>query len=135
LAVSSRFGPLSTGTDMSSGQGLVSTRLESRDRLVRALQHGNVVLMPRSHRTSAPLSFPPHIIALGSIYAASILLQDTTQTVPTPKSDEDDTDGRSATDLVQLLGSPGNWETEYLASADHIDSQLYRSTSYFGSLP
>ncbi|KAK6907252.1 hypothetical protein I203_101242 [Kwoniella mangroviensis CBS 8507] len=89
------------------------------------------------HRTQAPLSFPPHIIALGSIYTASLLLLETTKL---PSDDSTVSDGvPSATQVVGLLGKSGSWETEYSASAGHIDDiahhliDLY--TTILSSLP
>ncbi|WVW80050.1 hypothetical protein I302_102023 [Kwoniella bestiolae CBS 10118] len=89
------------------------------------------------HRTQAPLSFPPHIIALGSIYTASLLLSETTKL---PSNGTITSNGvHSAPQVVDLLGRCGAWETEYSATAGHIDDiahhliDLY--TTILSSLP
>ncbi|WWC87796.1 uncharacterized protein L201_002688 [Kwoniella dendrophila CBS 6074] len=71
------------------------------------------------HRTQAPLSFPPHIIALGSIYTASLLLAETTK-LPTNGIDHSD-DIMTADKVVRLLSHEGSWEKELSASAGHVD--------------
>ncbi|WRT65613.1 uncharacterized protein IL334_002558 [Kwoniella shivajii] len=71
------------------------------------------------YRTQAPLSFPPHIIALGSIYTASLLLLETTKT---PSSSTSQADGSiTPAQVVELLGKSGSWESEYSGTAGHID--------------
>lgn len=66
-----------------------------------------------AHRTPAPLSFPPHVIALGSIYAAGLLGNEST----TPHTEE----GREEHRTIRLLGSNGTWEAEYSATAGAVD--------------
>ncbi|WWC68723.1 uncharacterized protein I206_102657 [Kwoniella pini CBS 10737] len=71
------------------------------------------------HRTQAPLSFPPHIIALGSIYTASLLVSENSRihasgAVPPP-------DTTYPARIIDLLGKSGTWEKEFSASAGHID--------------
>lgn len=82
-----------------------------------------------SHRTQAPLSFPPHIIALGSLYTSSLLLSERTQPHSSegekPKSDSDKDAGDGAR-VISLLGSPGSWEKEHAASAANVDGELAR---------
>ncbi|WWC60208.1 uncharacterized protein I303_102774 [Kwoniella dejecticola CBS 10117] len=71
------------------------------------------------HRTQAPLSFPPHITALGSIYTAALLLSETSKSPASgtlPSSD-----AGSTTHIIAMLGKSGSWETEYSASSSHID--------------
>ncbi|KLT45359.1 cyclin-like protein [Cutaneotrichosporon oleaginosum] len=65
-----------------------------------------------AHRTPAPLSFPPHVIALGSIYAAALLGSEST----TPHAE-----GAKEDATIQLLGKEGPWETEYAATAGAVD--------------
>lgn len=62
-----------------------------------------------AHRTPAPLSYPPHIIALGALYTSALLSSEST-------SPHDSTDP-----VVAKLGSPGPWEEDYSAPADAVD--------------
>ncbi|KDQ11147.1 hypothetical protein BOTBODRAFT_163206 [Botryobasidium botryosum FD-172 SS1] len=63
-----------------------------------------------SHRTVAPLEFPPHTIALASIYLAALLTSfEVGGASPVP-------DGtRSSHEIAAILGSNGDWESKYHA--------------------
>ncbi|WVO13237.1 hypothetical protein L204_100850 [Cryptococcus depauperatus] len=69
------------------------------------------------YRTPAPLSYPPHIIALGSIYTAALLvLESPSLEIQTPENNE-----RSPAWVVQMFGHPGEWESRLVANVGHID--------------
>ncbi|BEI92712.1 uncharacterized protein CcaverHIS019_0503400 [Cutaneotrichosporon cavernicola] len=61
-----------------------------------------------AHRTFAPLSYPPHVIALGSIYTSALLASEST----CPHSRKDST---------LILGSEGPWQNQYSATAGAVD--------------
>lgn len=75
-----------------------------------------------SHRTPAPLSFPPHVIALGSLYTASLLLLEATQ--PAVFAQPNSQGASPERELVQMLESPGDWDRKYSASDGQIDGTL-----------
>jgi hypothetical protein len=50
-----------------------------------------------------------------------MLLLEVTQSAPTPKSDTEEYDGKGPADLAQMLGSAGDWESEYSASVGDVD--------------
>ncbi|EIW66801.1 hypothetical protein TREMEDRAFT_34483 [Tremella mesenterica DSM 1558] len=76
------------------------------------------------HRTPAPLSFPPHLIALGSIYVAALLSLES----PVPLSNSD-TENRPVVEsgtweyVVETLSKLGSWEEEFFASANQVDGE------------
>ena len=72
-----------------------------------------------SHRTPAALSFPPHVVALGSLYTASMLLLETTRSVVNGPTDSEAERGEN--DVVQLLGNSGAWEQDYFGTAEQVD--------------
>ncbi|WVF66984.1 hypothetical protein IAT40_001727 [Kwoniella sp. CBS 6097] len=71
------------------------------------------------HRTQAALSYPPHVIALGSVYTASLLLQESTRTAENNDLLQTEGSPSSPPQTVQLLGNNGPWEIEYSATAGH----------------
>jgi len=99
-----------------SGEGIVSTRLEGCYRLVSGFTQ---LELKSSHRTPASLSFPPHIIALGSIYTASMLVVETTQPVISTPPDSQIT--KANVDIAQMLGRTGTWEERYSVTAGEVD--------------
>ncbi|KAK1927445.1 cyclin-like protein [Papiliotrema laurentii] len=77
------------------------------------------------HRSPAPLSFPPHIIALTSLYTASILSLESTaphsaDTAASPSS-EDAPSRSEYRRLVDQLGKTGSWEQTFHATWEQID--------------
>ncbi|WVQ78735.1 hypothetical protein IAT38_000822 [Cryptococcus sp. DSM 104549] len=74
------------------------------------------------HRTPAPLSYPPHIITLGSIYAAALFHLESTQLEGHVVEDGEE---KSAAWLANLLGKNGEWETDLAASASHVDEIVH----------
>ncbi|OCF32289.1 CTD kinase subunit beta [Kwoniella heveanensis BCC8398] len=73
------------------------------------------------HRTQAALSYPPHVIALGSIYTSTLLLRETTDPLEAHERSSMNASSISAAQVVRLLGNTGSWETEYSATAGDID--------------
>jgi len=65
-----------------------------------------------SHRSPAPLCFPPHMIALGSLYAAAILLLESANPHDTAEG------------VVLQLGQTGQWETTYAAAWTQVDGMI-----------
>lgn len=78
------------------------------------------ILMIYSYRTPAPLSYPPHIIALGSIYTAALLTMESLSPEIADSMDETRTSKR----IVELLGNTGSWEIDYVAGVTHVDGQF-----------
>lgn len=65
------------------------------------------ILSFHSHRTPAPLLFPPHVIAVASLYLAAKL--DCFDGSPAPIGEEDVT----SQELVDLLEAHGSWEQRF----------------------
>jgi CTD kinase subunit beta len=84
-----------------------------------------------SYRSPAPLSFPPHVIALASLYTASILLLEsvhpganTSRDPPTEAaSDSEPRTERSTAELIELLRGSGDWESKYHTSWEQVDGE------------
>ncbi|OXB34647.1 CTD kinase subunit beta [Cryptococcus neoformans] len=74
-----------------------------------------------SYRTPAPLSYPPHIIALGSIYTAALL------TMESLSFETPEIMGQTRTPrwIVELLGNTGSWEEDYVAGVTHVDEVVH----------
>ena len=71
------------------------------------------------YRTPAALSFPPHIIALASLYTAAILCLQTTQPQSGPTDIEQSSEEYRR--IISLLGNTGDWEQQYYADWGQID--------------
>lgn len=75
------------------------------------------------HRTPAPLSYPPHVIALGSIYAGALLGRE--RTTPHDSAQGEKAQEQGGKDeharIIALLGADGAWEAQYSASAGAVD--------------
>ncbi|WVQ74532.1 hypothetical protein IAR50_004133 [Cryptococcus sp. DSM 104548] len=82
------------------------------------------------HRTQAPLSYPPHIIALGSTYAAALLISESTSSEESPPSEYK----KSVLWVVDLLGNEGSWEDEYLASVGQVDDVAHALLDLYHSI-
>lgn len=87
-----------------------------------------LILIIYSYRTPAPLSYPPHIIALGSIYTAALLTMESLS-FETPEI-MDQT--RTPRWIVELLGNTGSWEEDYVAGVTHVDGQSFRLPTLIG---
>lgn len=76
-----------------------------------------------SYRTSAPLSYPPHLIAVAAIYASALLSLETAdpnafdQTTATPESKRNKA-------MIGQLSASGTWEEDYATTADLVDGEL-----------
>ena len=68
-----------------------------------------------SHRTLLPLIYPPHTIALGSIYVAGLLLS--FEQPPSPQMHG----GPSSAEIAQKLNSPSSWEKQYHTQAGDLE--------------
>lgn len=68
------------------------------------------------HRTLAPLSYPPHVIALGALYAASLLSSSNSAPHANPSG------------VIATLGASGHWESEYSATVDSVDGTYLAAT-------
>jgi len=68
-----------------------------------------------SHRTLLPLMYPPHTIALGSIYVAGLLLS-----FEQPPSPQRHGEPISA-DIARKLNSPSSWERRYHTKAGDLE--------------
>lgn len=83
------------------------------------------ILIVYSYRTPAPLSYPPHIIALGSIYTAALLTMESLSLETAEIMDQT----RTPRGIVELLGNTGSWEEDYVAGVTHVDGQSFRLPS------
>lgn len=97
-----------------------------------------VYLIGPSHRTPAPLSFPPHAIAIGAIYTAALLSLETTLLPVADDLLSGELSG--AVGIVRKFGDKGSWEDDYAADADEIDGECaaypkVTSTSQRDSVP
>lgn len=94
-----------------------------------------VELIGPSHRTPAPLSYPPHAIAIGAIYTAALLSLETTLL---PVAD-DPSSGEltGAVGILRKFGNKGSWEDDYAANADEIDGEcaVYPHSNVFPLRP
>ena len=71
--------------------------------------------MVHSYRTLLPLVYPPHSIALGSLYTASLLLSFEQQASPTREGES------SSGDLAKQLNSHSKWEEQYHTRAEDLE--------------
>ncbi|KAF8333429.1 cyclin-like protein [Cantharellus anzutake] len=69
-----------------------------------------------SHRTMAPLQYPPHVIALASIFLAALLdLRESVHLFPTEPED------RSSQEIVEMLAEKGQWEQKFHAQTQDLE--------------
>ncbi|KAJ3514142.1 hypothetical protein NLJ89_g2551 [Agrocybe chaxingu] len=82
------------------------------------------------HRTTLPLIYPPHVIALGSIYVSALLLS--FEKPPSPTRD-----GEVSTDrLAAKLSSPLEWQENYRARHEDLQGEaLHHSVPGHRSAP
>ena len=106
-----------------SGQEDVPTGMEGCSGLVSFLYHPIWAKeLTDSYRTSAPLSYPPHLVAVAAIYASALLSLET--------ADPSTFDASQATPeskrykfMVDQLSTSGTWEEDYATTADLVDGQ------------
>lgn len=79
---------------------------------------------PSSHRTLLPLMYPPHSIALGSIYLSSLLLSFEQTSPPTRESEI------GPAELANLLNQHLNWETKFKTKAEDLDGMEFQTNVY-----
>ena len=77
------------------------------------------LIYPFSHRTLIPLMYPPHSIALGSIYVASLLLSFEQPPVPLREGET------SSADLASMLNQHTEWEDKYKTKAQDLDGTFF----------
>jgi CTD kinase subunit beta len=82
-----------------------------------------------SHRTLVPLKYPPHVVALGSIYVASLL--SSFEQPPSPEQ----SGYRSSHEIAATL-SEGQWEQDFQSQVEDLEGILCHDafSMYFYSL-
>jgi CTD kinase subunit beta len=65
--------------------------------------------------------FPPHAIALGSIYVAALLTFFEQPNQPVKISSNDHPGCRSSEKIATMLGQEGPWESRYKVRAEDLD--------------
>jgi len=71
-----------------------------------------------NHRTLVPVRYPPHALALGSIYIAALLLS---FELPLPRPEDVPEGCRSAHDIAVILGNRGSWEKKYHSQVEDLE--------------
>ncbi|EEB92832.1 hypothetical protein MPER_08601, partial [Moniliophthora perniciosa FA553] len=66
-----------------------------------------------SHRTLVPIQYPPHTVALGSIYVAALL--------SSFESDPNSPEARNGHDIAQLLKQHGPWEGRFHSHVEDLE--------------
>jgi CTD kinase subunit beta len=106
-----------------SGQKNVSTGMEGCRGLVSssytATAHDKLM---ESYRTSAPLSYPPHLVAVAAIYASALLSLETADPSTFDASQATPESKRFKT-MIDQLSTSGTWEEDYATTADLVDGQ------------
>lgn len=72
-----------------------------------------------AYRTHVPLIYPPHTVALGSLYLAALLV--TFEQPPPPPSQTFQQQAMTPTQLISLLTQGGEWEDQFNVDADHLE--------------
>lgn len=72
-------------------------------------------------RTLVPLQYPPHVVALASIYTAALLVS--FEQPPPPPQVHGTSSFRTAHELVEMLGQSGPWETRFHTWTEDIDGK------------
>jgi hypothetical protein len=106
-----------------SGQENVSASMEGCCGLVSFHRCFNPEFeLTGSYRTSAPLSYPPHLVAVSAIYASALLSLES--------ANPDTFDLLSATpehksfkSVIAQLSASGTWEEDYATTADLVDGE------------
>ncbi|KAK7056895.1 RNA polymerase II C-terminal domain kinase beta subunit [Paramarasmius palmivorus] len=66
-----------------------------------------------SHRTLVPIQYPPHTVALGSLYVAALL--------SSFESDPNSPEARNGHEIAQLLRQNGSWEKKFQSHVEDIE--------------
>jgi len=78
--------------------------------------------MIHSHRTLVPLKYPPHVVALGSLYVAALLSSfEQPASPPRPRY-------HSSHELAAMLSKGGRWERDFQANVEDLEG-LFSSYS------
>lgn len=106
-----------------SGQENVSASMEGCCGLVSCPYRINALSeLTGSYRTSAPLSYPPHLIAVSAIYASALLsLESANPDTFDPSSATPE--HKSLKSLIAQLSTSGTWEEDYATTADLVDGE------------
>jgi len=80
-----------------------------------------------SYRTSAPLSYPPHLVAVAAIYASALLSLETADPSAFDASQATPESKRYKA-MIDQLSTSGTWEEDYATTADLVDGQSYTPT-------
>jgi CTD kinase subunit beta len=75
-----------------------------------------------SYRTSAPLSYPPHLVAVAAIYASALLSLETADP-STFDASQATPESKRYKSTVDQLSTSGTWEEDYATTADLVDGQ------------
>lgn len=75
-----------------------------------------------SHRTLLPIQYPPHAIALGSIYVAALLSSFEQPTQPARPG------FRGDNDIAAMLSKHGEWEKKYQVQVEDLEGTLHSHT-------
>jgi hypothetical protein len=86
-------------------------------------------MVHQSHRTLIPIQYPPHAVALGSIYTASLLLS-FEQPPPAPSDTH-----ASPHEIAAFLSKKGSWETKFRVQVEDIEGVFAFSALTGGSVP
>lgn len=102
------------------------SRTASDDPSPSLLAHLPAFFRP-SNRTLAPLLYPPHFIALASIYLASLLgsLGDEDSAASLDAVDPIGTERQGCVALVEVLGSAGGWEERFKSKVGDLEGQSF----------
>ena len=73
-----------------------------------------------SYRTSAPLSYPPHLVAVSAIYASALLSLETADP-STFDALQATPEGKRYKAMIDQLSTSGTWEEDYATTADLVD--------------
>lgn len=81
--------------------------------------------MNNSNRTVAPLQYPPHVIALASIYLAALL-----SSFEQPPPDGSTSDECTSHEITALLKRHGRWEKSYKACVEDLEGVSFTRHLY-----
>ena len=68
-----------------------------------------------------PISYPPHVVALGSLYVAAILTSFEQLEQPEGDPEKTDNDIKLAGKTTGLLGQPGDWEQRFQVHLEDLE--------------
>lgn len=74
--------------------------------------------MLASHRTLLPIQYPPHTIALGSIYVAALLSSFEQPASPTREG------FRTSGNIASSLGKRGDWEKKFQSQVEDLEGKF-----------